>query len=417
MFDKTIIQKILDSWVPGPGEVSVDAGCGIPEAGGRASPFSPEDVEFLVETAFLASLKKEEDRPVTFSLVLMGKKRAARAAADPNRKQLIMTFEHSLPLTVDSLSKVAMAFDPRFTSFVVAPIDESKKRYEIWGVMFFNALPNYFEDIPEVMDGEIYRRPDVFMVTSVTPGSLIISRGDTQLGRFAAGKFVKATPSPFYSKAMGGFLFNKIKRDNESMAADRAYRKVFIHSLDYLLSEISTRSHGGAVLIIPQQKIDAYRDYFTAKYSFRENLKIHELIRESVSESNSAGGYSCDPVMKRMSFNRKLSERLQVLSQLVAVDGALLISGTFDILSFGVTLKAPRWKGKVYEGPDGFNGGETIFEHQMLGTRHNSMIDFIGKCPDSIGFVISQDGPIRGLVRKNMKTMYCWPDCRVSMFI
>jgi len=413
MFDKTIIQHILDSWVPAPGELPGDTGCGIPEAEGRPSPFSPQDVEFLVETAFLASLKKEEDRPVTFSLVLMGKKRAARAAADPGRKQLIMTFEQSLPLTVDSLSKVAMAFDPRFTSFVVAPVDESRKRYEIWGAMFFNALPNYFEDIPGVLDGEIYRRPDVFMVTSVTPGSLIISRGDSQLGRFAAGKFIKATPSPFYSRAMGGFLFNKIKRDADSMAMDRAYWKVFIHSLDYLLSEISTRSHGGSVLIIPRQKIDAYRDFFTAKYTFRENLKIHELIMESIAES----GHNGDPVMKRMSFNRKLSERLRVLSQLAAVDGALLISGSFRILSFGVTLKAPRWKGRVYEGPDGYNGGETVFEHQMLGTRHNSMIDFIGKCPESIGFVISQDGPIRGLVRKNMKTMYCWPDCRVSMFI
>ena len=413
MFDKTIIQHILDSWVPAPGELPGDTGCGIPEAEGRPSPFSPQDVEFLVETAFLASLKKEEDRPVTFSLVLMGKKRAARAAADPGRKQLIMTFEQSLPLTVDSLSKVAMAFDPRFTSFVVAPVDESRKRYEIWGAMFFNALPNYFEDIPGVLDGEIYRRPDVFMVTSVTPGSLIISRGDSQLGRFAAGKFIKATPSPFYSRAMGGFLFNKIKRDADSMAMDRAYWKVFIHSLDYLLSEISTRSHGGSVLIIPRQKIDAYRDFFTAKYTFRENLKIHELIMESIAEP----GHNGDPVMKRMSFNRKLSERLRVLSQLAAVDGALLISGSFRILSFGVTLKAPRWKGRVYEGPDGYNGGETVFEHQMLGTRHNSMIDFIGKCPESIGFVISQDGPIRGLVRKNMKTMYCWPDCRVSMFI
>ena len=413
MFDKTIIQHILDSWVPAPGELPGDTGCGIPEAEGRPSPFSPQDVEYLVETAFLASLKKEEDRPVTFSLVLMGKKRAARAAADPGRKQLIMTFEQSLPLNVDSLSKVAMAFDPRFTSFVVAPVDESRKRYEIWGAMFFNALPNYFEDIPGVLDGEIYRRPDVFMVTSVTPGSLIISRGDSQLGRFAAGKFIKATPSPFYSRAMGGFLFNKIKRDADSMAMDRAYWKVFIHSLDYLLSEISTRSHGGSVLIIPRQKIDAYRDFFTAKYTFRENLKIHELIMESIAEP----GHNGDPVMKRMSLNRKLSERLRVLSQLAAVDGALLISGSFRILSFGVTLKAPRWKGRVYEGPDGYNGGEAVFEHQMLGTRHNSMIDFIGKCPESIGFVISQDGPIRGLVRKNMKTMYCWPDCRVSMFI
>ncbi len=406
MFDKAIIQKIMDSWIADP----VDS----KETVSPASPFSPEDIEFLVETAFLASLKKEEDHPITFSLVFLSKRRAARAFGDPDRKQLIMTFEQSFPLTVDSLSKVAPAFDPRFTSFVVAPpTDESKKRYEIWGAMFFNTLPNYFDDIPGGRSGEVFRRPNVFMITSVTPGSLIVSKGDTQIGRFVAGKFIKATPSPFYAKAMGGFLYNKIKRDAGSMAKDRSTWKVFIHSLDYLLSEISYRSHGGSVLIIPEHRLPLYRDHFTAKYIFRENLKIQELICESLTIEDP----SVDAVMQRLSYNRKIAERLQVLAQLAAVDGALVLSATFRIISFGATLNAPRWKGKVFEGPDGYNGGDRVFDHQLLGTRHNSMIDFVGKCSDSIGFVISQDGPIRGLVRKNMKTMYCWPDCRVSMFI
>jgi hypothetical protein len=406
MFDKAIIHKIMDSWIIDTADAR-DASPGRP-------PFMQEDVEFLVETAFLASLKKEEDRPVTFSLVFLSKKRAARSFADQKRRQLIMTFEQSLPLTVDTLSKIALAFNPRFTSFVVAPpADEGKKRYEIWGAMFFNALPNYFDDVPAGMDGEVFRRPDVFMITSVTPGSLIISRGDTQVGRFVAGKFIKATPSPFYPKAMGNFLFNKIKRDTDSKATDKAYWKVFIHSLDYLLSEISSRSHGGSVLIVPEQKLALYKEHFSAKYAFRENLKIHELILEFLN----IDPHSNDAIMQRLDYNRKIAERLQVLAQLAAVDGALIISGTFRIMYFGVTLKAPRWKSKVLEGPDGYNGGNAIFEHHLLGTRHNSMIDFIGKCSDSIGFVISQDGPIRGLVRKNMKTMYCWPDCRVSMFI
>ena len=410
MFDKALIQKIMDSWIFDP--IDTESGSFVEEPS-RTVRISREDVEFLVETAFLASLKKEEDRPVTFSLVFLSKKRAVKSFASYIRKQLIVTFEESIPLTVDSLSKVAMAFDPRFTSFVVTPIDENKKRYEIWGAMFFNTLPNYFDNVLEGIDGEMYRRPNVFMLTSVTPGSLIISKGDTQIGRFVAGKFIKATPSPFYPKAMGNFLFNKIKRDSRSKVDDQAYWKIFVYSLDYLLSEISSRSHGGSVLIVPDQKLPFYRDYYNAKYTFRESLEIHELILESISMVDATE----TAAMKRLGYNRKISERLRVLAQLAAVDGALIMDGTFRVISFGVTLKAPKWKGKVFEGPDGNSGGNTIFEHQLLGTRHNSMIDFIGKCPDSIGFVISQDGPIRGLVRKNMKKMYCWPDCRVSMFI
>lgn len=405
MFDKAIIQQITASLAAETGDPG--------EKNPVKSPFSQEDVEFLVETAFLASLKKEEDRPVTFSLVFLSKKRAA-AFDDKSRKPLIMTFQQHIPLTDDALSKIAMAFDPRFTSFIVAPhMEDGKKRYEIWGAMFFTALPNYFDNIPSGFDADPYRRPDLFMITSVTPGSLILSRGDTQVGRFVGGKFIKATTSPFYPRAMGSFLNKKIKRDGVSRAKDPAYWEVFIHSLDYLLSEISSRSRGGAILIIPEQDLLLYSDYYSAKYAFHEDLKIHELIVASLGIDAQAG----DADLQRLSYNRKISDRLQMIAQLAAADGALIMSGAFRPMLFGVTLKAPKWKGLVFEGPDGNNGVNAVFEHKLLGTRHNSMIDFIGKCPHSIGFVVSQDGPIRGLVRKNIKTMYCWPDCRVSLFV
>jgi hypothetical protein len=99
------------------------------------------------------------------------------------------------------------------------------------------------------------------------------------------------------------------------------------------------------------------------------------------------------------------------------VDGALVITEKFEVLSFGATLRAPRWKGQVVVGPYGFIDGGEEFEHRMLGTRHHSVMNFIGECAESIGFVISQDGPIRGFIKKDAETLLCWPDCRVSMFI
>jgi hypothetical protein len=78
---------------------------------------------------------------------------------------------------------------------------------------------------------------------------------------------------------------------------------------------------------------------------------------------------------------------------------------------------ASKWGKRILVGPDGFGGGGKEFDASTLGNRHNSTIDFVGACPGCIGFVVSQDGPIRGFARKDNDTILCWRDCRVSMFV
>ncbi|WP_454064658.1 hypothetical protein [Candidatus Nitrospira salsa] len=69
-------------------------------------------------------------------------------------------------------------------------------------------------------------------------------------------------------------------------------------------------------------------------------------------------------------------------------------------------------------GPDG-NGAtkNEKFEINRYGTRHRSAFDFAAAQPDSIVFVLSQDGPIRAFHRIDDTTVHVWPDCTVSMFL
>ncbi len=113
-------------------------------------------------------------------------------------------------------------------------------------------------------------------------------------------------------------------------------------------------------------------------------------------------------------LSQKYEDRLSALAQLACIDGALILSSTLEVISFGATLMATKWTGEVKVGQDGLGGGGEIFNNLRLGTRHNSAIDYIGACPGTIGFVVSEDGPIRGLVRGAGQTVLCWPDCRVS---
>lgn len=251
--------------------------------------------------------------------------------------------------------------------------------------------------------------PDVMMVRARSAGSLLITRGDSQIGRFSNGRFLRATPDPFYSRAMGNYILATIREHLGFKKHDNPYWYVYRDTLDVLLEEATSRGHGGTIVVIPEQNIEEARKYFSPRYSFAENISLEPIILDKLF------GDHLSEIVK-LSILKSYLERIRFLAQLSCIDGSLILSDRLRILSFGSILHAPAWRGTVTTGPDGFGGGGSIFEAAKLGTKHNSAINFVGACPGSFAFVISQDGPIRGLIKKNDETVLCWPDCTVSMF-
>jgi hypothetical protein len=403
MFEEEILQKIIQAWAEDQSH---------PYRNRKEKPLpNIRDARVLLEKAFLASLKREEGRSITFSIALLSKADIAEEQQISGRKQVIMSFDHSFPFTVESITKLAPAFDPKTTSLIAAPVDDRKTEYEIWGAMFFGSTTDRFEEIPVGVDGLSLFRPDVLMVTAITTGSLIITRGNSQIGRFISGDFVKAIPSPFASKAMGSYVMDVIKDDDGFKEHQNLYWHIYRDTLDRLLAEVSVRGHGGTIIIVPSEKVEQCRSNFTSIYSFKGSLELESLLNRLLVSSK------CHDTLFNVALNKKYSERINVLAQFACIDGALIASSRLEVISFGSRLAAPGWLGKTFVGPDGFGGGGEEFDISKLGTRHRSAIDFVGACAGSIGFVVSQDGPIRGFVRKNNETILCWPDCRVSMFV
>ncbi len=398
MFEAEIFQKIIQAWAADQSHPYRDRK--------QKPPPDIRDLRVIVEMAFLASLKREEGRSITFSIVLLSKDDIAE------EQRFIMSFDRSFPLTVESITKLAPAFDPKTTTLIAAPIDDEKAEYKIWGAMFFSPTTDRFDEIPVGIAGLNLLRSDMLMVTAVTTGSLMISRGGSQIGRFILGDFVRAIPSPFHSKAMGSCIIDAIKNHDGFKEHQNLYWHVYRDTLDHLLAEVSARGHGGTIVIIPDEKIKQYEDCFTPGYSFRESLDLESLINRLVVSSK------CNDILFNVALNKRYSERLNVLAQFACIDGALIVSSRLEVISFGARLRAPRpWGGKIFVGPDGFGSGGEEFDASKLGSRHNSTIDFVGACPGCIGFVVSQDGPIRGFARKDDEVILCWPDCRVSMFV
>jgi hypothetical protein len=250
------------------------------------------------------------------------------------------------------------------------------------------------------------------MITITSPGSLIISRGDSRIGHFNSGTFIAATPTPFASRAMGDYIIECIKGDEGYKKYQNLYWHIFRDSIEYLLSEASIRGHGGTLIVIPGRMKEECNKGYIEKYPFEHDLEIEKIILKQLNL----------PVRQHIApfdilLNRLLSERLSFIAQLSCVDGALILTSNLNPISFGAKLSTEEWNGKVILGPDGFNSRGEEVNTSNFGTRHSSVLNFVGNFYGIIGFVISQDGPIRGFIKKDDNTILCWLDCGTSMFI
>ena len=402
MFEARIFEQIRGYWT---------ADQNHPQRGTRQRPIPAlRDFVVLVETAFVASLKQEEERFRKFSVVLLAEKDKDKEQESSRFKQEILVLNRRLPFSPESLAKLSPACDPQTGALLVSPPEDDSENYEIWGLMFFGPMTNRFNKIP-VMDEFTTLRPDMFTVTAVSPGSLAVSRGDSQIGRFVLGSFSPATPMPFVSRAMGEFMLSSIMNSQGYQRYGNLYWHIYRDALEYLLLEAGARGHGGTIIVIPENKVAECRSGFAARYHLQSTLRIEKSIEQilSLPKSHEMSIY--------LSYNRAVMTRLNFLAQLACVDGALLLSDHLEPIAFGTTLLAQEWRGNIVVGPDSFGGGGQEFDLSRLGTRHNSAANFIGAFPYCYGFVLSQDGPIRAFIRKDENTLYCWRDCTVSMFV
>jgi hypothetical protein len=127
------------------------------------------------------------------------------------KSMLSMGFENPLPLNIETITKLAPGIDPEMSSFAISKSDTNDDLL-LCGVVSFSRPKNRFNEIPGQIGNLRCTRPDVFTITTIRPGSLLITRGNSQIGRFVKGDFVAATPDPFDSTAMGDYIFSFIEQ-------------------------------------------------------------------------------------------------------------------------------------------------------------------------------------------------------------
>ncbi len=400
IFNRQLIKRVFEQWHQ--------------EREGKIDPWPPpreEHVSEILEIMFLASLKKKEEKATQISVSLL---ESASLVEEINAyDSMLLRFASPMPFTKEILSTIAPSFDPDTTSLLLTPGQGPSNLYILGAIFFTQRGMHLFDAMTYAMTPL-----DIFSVTAKKPGHLILFRGNEIIGCFYSGKLSDPMPTTFTKGPMAWNVLSIIEKHPEFIEYDNSYWEVYLDLVDRLLLEAVRRGHGGIFLWVPDSSMEIVDSLVNKRFPLEESPEGSKLLARFL-ELEHAEPPSPIVFHNRNKRNtdlfeskRELIELVELISQLSCMDGAVILSERMRPVSFGSLISAETWRGRVVS----WNPNDDMFPSidvnpAQYGTRHNSALNFVGKCPGSIAFVLSQDGPIAGLTRKDEQTVYWWPDC------
>lgn len=421
-FSDSLTKDIIQGWRALDVKQHVDDyPCGAPE---------PAEIDQIVNTAFFASFQKEEASFITFSLMFLPTHKNAKPRHNLSDLNDFLALGDPVEMSVETVRKLADAVDEKTSALA---IEKRGAQYLITGIIPFGYSPSTLG-----ITSSVYPRPEALTITVRSPGSLIFGRANDVIGRFINGEFYMAQTTPFHSRALGGDLIAQVSTHDAYNEFESGYWQLYASSLEHLLRSTSGRGHGGTIIWVPRENTKIALERMTLGHRLANFSSIYDAFIEVLHQEknlNRAQGQILNDHRNGLQLSSaniaaesvglslflpklktKLITLLNTLAQISCIDGATLIDEYFMPMRFGARLRAEDWGGQIKYGPTpSFNSSEDI-SRSRFGTRHNSAIDFVGAVPGSIAFVLSQDGPVRAITRRN-KTVYIWPDCLSTMFI
>ncbi|HVJ06719.1 MAG TPA: hypothetical protein VM578_13675 [Candidatus Saccharimonadales bacterium] len=333
---------------------------GLPE-----SPHRPEiaDIEGMIDAAFWASLRREEGYVPTISAAFL----------DPDGALHPLRFAQPIPFAPDALAKLAPAVE---RPGVHLGVWRREGELQVWGTV--TRIPKH-----------------CFVLEVTSPGLLVIkeSRGK-ETGKFAnvavlEGDLIKVLSEDAMNlpdclpmvRTMLGFG-EEIPSDDQNVLLQLA---------------ISMRLHGrgGSLLVVPCAG-ERWRDSIVPPVQYAVSppfLGLPDLLHKGSAVKDSA-------------WKNALRRTVDSIAGLTAVDGATVMSDSYQLIAFGAKIgrhpEGTRVEQVVITEPVAGSAPEIVHPTQLGGTRHLSAAQFAQDQPDSMALVASQDGRF---------TIFAWSPC------
>ncbi len=380
----------------------------------------PARLESLLSTAYQASLMRDEGRLVIFRL-LVAPPDVVPADGGPPTGLHVMQFPQRRFCDVTELRRLAAAA-PYHRALIGACID-ARGRPALWGVIHAGARWLRVQTGGRLSAPPL---PHALVVSVGGPGRIEVELGDSPLARLEAGRIGGTTLDVFASEwltrqfapiraALSARHNAGLERAGVPWAPldESLMRGIGQHMVRQLIAVIRSARHGATLLVVPPE---------AEKVLLAPDSFLHVHYRLADSEARRRYGSLVIRIMDRLaalhagplaeavgwpeyqhSTNEEiaaLDEALFEVAHLIAgfasVDGAVLLTRSFEILGFGAEIAGNLPDVPiVYRANDVEGRSRTAESTERVGTRHRSAYRLCQAMKDALAVVVSQDGGVR----------------------
>jgi hypothetical protein len=329
-------------------------------------------IEAIINAAFWASLRREETYVPKISLAFL----------PPDRARQPMLFSRPLTLSPDQLVKVAPAVE---RAGIHLGVWRNGDGYYVWGTV--RAIPSLS-----------------IVVEVAAPGLLVVKhhRGDDS-GKFVnvavlEGDQIKLVDEQASSLPDCPPLLTSLLGFDSPASWSKG-----VSSVNVLVQlAVSMRAHGrgGLMLVVPSDDGDWPESIVKPiPYSVEPPFAELRLLGDGTAiEKDSAP------------WQDAVNRVVEAIAGLTAVDGATILSNSYELLAFGAKIArrkgSPQVEQVTVTEPIEGNIASVVHPTQLGGTRHLSAAQFVHDQRRAVALVASQDGRF---------TVFAWSPCEAMV--
>lgn len=391
-------------------------------------------LEALLSSCYQVSLLREEERPLTFRLILAEPERFPPKEGPPAGLHRL-EFPQPRPFNVGELRQLSPAAD-FYRSLVGVRLDEEHE-LEIWGLV--HSGPRWLRSF-EGGRGAFQPLPHSPVIHVIAPGHIEVCKGSATVAKLDRGHLSSSSKTVYDSKWLAdsfapvrGELMDLHLSAREEAEEPWAQldpdltRKITQHMVRRVISTVRSSYHGGTLIILPPERTEEFSGknrFIDIKYRFSEGeprRRFRTLIIDTMNtlaEVYGRDGGSPNTVVGWDEYEASGDEALSDLEEAVfemshliaglsAVDGAVVMTQRFEILGFGGELSGALPIVRTVARALDVEGDHVVKEStEGVGTRHRSAYRLCNSLLDAIAVVVSQDGSARWIKWKNGMITY-----------
>jgi hypothetical protein len=391
---------------------------------------TPDQLKEVCDVLYAASLLKEEGRAVRARLILAPPEAFTAAEGPPDGTHAVR-FTASHPLSSNEIKRLSPAAS--FFHSAVAVWPDRDKGLRIWGIL--NTGPRWLNLVAGGRKPLGHEIP--YPIIHVRdPGWLLFYDGYNLIAEWRGREFYGPRLDVFQSQLLNDRYATHRLQLIESMAegclpgtlSTEAYaglaHQISLQFVKRIINLVRTSGHGGSMVVVPSTEggMTAATSWIDCKYTAAPDvagLRFRNLLQSIIrrvgmlcSENATAEDawhifrHNSDPELDRL--EEAFFELARLFSDLMQVDGALVVDHRLSLIGFGGEIRVDRNVLQVGQAHDLEGKYVTPWNVQGDGTRHRSVYRLCSVEPLVIGFVISQDSQVRMIANVDDSVIF-WP--------